>query len=75
MNQQCVISTPLTKIEKIFNKASTMFPESKKILQAIWVDGPINNWNMIRYGIYNIVRENNYIVVLKKLKGNIHGTE
>ncbi|GBC26738.2 hypothetical protein RIR_jg17833.t1 [Rhizophagus irregularis DAOM 181602=DAOM 197198] len=34
MNQQCVISTPLTKIEKIFNKASTMFPESKKILQA-----------------------------------------
>lgn len=34
MNQQCVISTPLTKIEKIFNKASTMFPESKKILQG-----------------------------------------
>ncbi|RGB41317.1 kinase-like domain-containing protein [Rhizophagus diaphanus] len=41
-----------------------------KIYKAIWADGPINNWNMIRYGIYNIVRENNYTVVLKKLKGS-----
>ncbi|PKC08316.1 hypothetical protein RhiirA5_417071 [Rhizophagus irregularis] len=38
-----------------------------KIYKATWVDGPINNWDEIIHKNWNITRDNNYIVVLKKL--------
>ncbi|CAB4421509.1 unnamed protein product [Rhizophagus irregularis] len=41
-----------------------------KIYKAIWVDGPINNWHEIKCNDWNITRDNNYTVVLKKLNNS-----
>jgi hypothetical protein len=38
-----------------------------KIYKATWVDGPVNHWDEINHIGWNITRENNYTVVLKKL--------
>ena len=40
-----------------------------KIYKATWVDGPIN-WHDIGYDNYNVSRDNNYTVVLKKLNNS-----
>ncbi|UZO02501.1 uncharacterized protein OCT59_020981 [Rhizophagus irregularis] len=41
-----------------------------KIYKAIWVNGPINNWDEIKHNDWNITRNNNYTVVLKKLNNS-----
>ncbi|CAB4421446.1 unnamed protein product [Rhizophagus irregularis] len=41
-----------------------------KIYKATWVDGPINNWDRIINNHWNITRNNNYTVVLKKLNNS-----
>ncbi|RGB29948.1 kinase-like domain-containing protein [Rhizophagus diaphanus] len=41
-----------------------------KIYKATWVDGPINNWNMIKDDHWNITREKYCTVVLKKLNNS-----
>ncbi|GBC00385.1 hypothetical protein RclHR1_03840007 [Rhizophagus clarus] len=41
-----------------------------KIYRATWVDGPIINWHDIKYNDWNITRDRNYTVVLKKLNNS-----
>ncbi|PKY47693.1 kinase-like protein [Rhizophagus irregularis] len=42
----------------------------KKCNESTWVDGPINNWDKIINNHWNITRNNNYTVVLKKLNNS-----
>jgi hypothetical protein len=38
-----------------------------KIYKATWIDGPINNWHKVVHSGWNITRDKNCTIVLKKL--------